>query len=170
MAQDVGDMTMRSRFIALSALVWLVLSSFALSGCSSEKCGPSPKLLATWPGHSASIYACGGFGPMVGGPAGSAGAAPQIILQVGQQVRLTESGDWGGYRVSAPVSDEPSVLRLVEGAAGKVVGVFVAVAPGYADVGARTDACGNGVCAFTEVQVAGTPAGTASRPAGSSSS
>lgn len=80
------------------------------------------------PGHSASIYTCGGFGPMVGGPAGSAGAVPQIILQVGQQVRLTESGDWGGYHVSAPVSDEPSVLRLVEGAAGKVVGVFVAVA------------------------------------------
>jgi hypothetical protein len=155
---------MRSQLIALSASVLLVLSCLTLSGCSSEKCGPSPKLLATWPGGSASIYACGGFGPMVGDPAGSAGAAPEIILQVGQQVRLTESGDWSGYHVSAPVSDEPNVLRLVEGAAGKVVGVFVAVAPGYAEVGARTDACGNGVCAFTEVQVAGVSTGSAPRP------
>jgi hypothetical protein len=153
-------MTMRSRLVALSALGWLVLSGFTMSGCASEKCGPSPKLLATWPGHSTSVYSCGGFGPMVGGPAGSAGAAPEIILQVGQQVRLTESGDWGGYRVSAPASDEPSVLRLVERAAGKVVGVFVAVAPGYADLGARTDACGNSVCAFIEVQVAGAPNGS----------
>jgi hypothetical protein len=163
-------MIMRMRLIALPALACLVLSGFTLSACTTEKCGPSPKLLATWPGHTTTIYECGGFGPMVGAPAGAAGATPEIILQVGQQVRLTESGDWSGYHVSAPVSDEPNVLRLVEGATGKVVGVFVAVSPGYANVGARGDVCGNVVCAFTEVEVAGGSTGPASRPPPSSDS
>src|ERR1700733_5634736 len=106
-----SDMTSRSRMVALSVPMCLIFSTFTFSGCSSEKCGPSPKLLATWPGHSTSVYACGGFPPMVGAPAGSLGAAPEIVLQVGQQVRLTESGDWSGYHLSAPVSDEPNVVR-----------------------------------------------------------
>ena len=168
--QEVEVMPTRSRLVALSAAVWLVLSCLTLSGCASEKCGPSLKVLAAWPGHSTSVYACGGFPPMVGPPAGSAGAAPEIVLQVGQQVRLSESGDWSGHHVSAPVSDDPTVMRVAEASAGKVVGVFVAVAPGYANLGARTDACGTGVCAFIEVQVASASPATASPPPVSSGS
>ena len=111
--------------------------------------------MATWGEHSVDVYACGGaFGPMTSaGPVGTAGAMPQIVLQVGQQLRISRAGDWSGYTMSAPESDTPSVLRVDEGAEDKLVGVYTAVSPGFADIGARSNLCAPAVCFLAEVQV-----------------
>jgi hypothetical protein len=137
--------------VLLVAFVPMVVS------CSTNYCGPSPKLLATWPGHSYLIYACGGFGPLTSTdtPAGSASdvAPAQIVLAVGQQLRIAKQGDWSGYHVSDPISDRPQVLRLTTGASGKVAGVYTAVGVGFADVGAKVLELCEGICYFVEVQV-----------------
>jgi hypothetical protein len=36
------------RYAALSALPGLIASGLMLAGCTTEHCGPSPKILATW--------------------------------------------------------------------------------------------------------------------------
>jgi hypothetical protein len=150
------------RRLAAHVMPWVLLVSFApiLTGCSTNKCGPSPKLLATWPGHSMEIYNCGGgFPPLesTATPAGTAAgvAPPQIVLSVGQQLQIAREGDWSGHQISGPMSDTQRVLRLTAGASGKVVGVFTAVSVGFADVGAHSDLCGTPVCYLAEVQVGG---------------
>src|SRR5665213_2446706 len=142
----------RGRCAALSALPGLIASGLMLAGCTTEHCGPTPKILATWDGSKTTIYQCGGgYGPMVGSPVGAAGATPQIVLVVGQELRLTEIGDWATYApVSEPLSDTPSVIRVVGATSGRLIGTFLAVGPGYVDVGAH---CAFGTCRFSEVQV-----------------
>lgn len=153
----------RGKYAALSVLPGLVASGLMLAGCTTEKCGPSPKVLATWAGSTVTIYQCGGgYGPIVGPPVGSAGATPQIVLVVGQELRLTEIGDWSTYApVSAPLSDTPSVARVVGATSGKLIGTFLAVAPGYADIGAH---CAYGTCSFSEVQVVAPERSSSSSP------
>lgn len=144
--------------LAAHVLPLFLLVAFAptVVGCSINKCGPSPKLLATWPGHTLAIYNCGGtFPPMTStvGPADTAPPLPQIVLSVGQQLQIAEQGDWSGYQISSPLSDTPQVLRLETGASGKVVGTYTAVGAGFADVGAHIDLCGTATCFLTEVEV-----------------
>lgn len=141
---------------------FVLLVGFApiLAGCTTNKCGPSPKLLATWPGHSMEIYDCGGGFPPLASTATPAGTAagvapPEIVLSVGQQLQIAEQGDWGGHQISEPISDAPQVLQVTTGVSGKAVGVFTAIGIGFADVGAHIDLCGAGVCYLTEVRVTG---------------
>jgi|ERR1019366_4324074 hypothetical protein len=156
----------RRRYGALWVLPGLIASGLMLAGCTTEKCGPTPKILATWAGSKATIYQCGGgYGPIVGPPVGAAGATPQVVLVVGQELRLTEMGDWSTYApVSGPLSDAPGVMRVVGATSGRLIGTFLAVAPGYADVGAH---CAYGTCAFSEVQVVAPGRSSTSGPSAS---
>lgn len=83
------------------------------------------------------------------------GGSPNIEIGVGQQLTLTKGAGWSGFSVSDPISDAPAVLRPTSGPSGSVIAVYVAVAPGIADIGARSGVCGNAAsgCLFAVVRV-----------------
>jgi hypothetical protein len=85
------------------------------------------------------------------------GRATDIQMSVGQTLKVTKGSGWDGHSLSAPVTDNPSVLRLVQSTTGNLVATYLAVAPGIADIGGLSDACGGGSppvdCFFGNVQV-----------------
>lgn len=149
----------RSVIRVFGTVAILVANVLAISSCSSEnKCGQSPVLHATWPGHSMLLYRCGvSFGEMPSGNPSSAenGDGADIQMKVGQQLTITKYKGWSGHTLSGPVTDTPTVLQLASSSSAGVVAVYVAVGPGLADFGAHSDLCENAArgCQFGDVQV-----------------
>jgi hypothetical protein len=136
-----------------------LIASCAVAGCTSagNKCGPTPRVNASWPGGTTVLSQCGGA---LGGLGPSPSPNEQsdtinITLHAGQKLTLTKGSGWSDHTVSEPVSDRPQVLRLDAGTQGNTIAVFEAVAPGFADIGAASDLRGNapGGCFLGEVQV-----------------
>jgi hypothetical protein len=100
--------------------------------------------------------AVSGFPPM---PTTNASAningSVDIVMKVGQQLTITKGTGWSNFSATQPTSDDPIVLRVSQPSKGKLIGVFVAVSPGLADIGALSNICGNpaSICMFGDVQV-----------------
>ena len=150
-----------SGLIVPSMAVPLVLVGLLVgtASCSQEnKCGNPPVVNASWAGQTNSMENClsSSFPPM---PTTSASpninGEVDIVMKVGQQLTLTKGSGWTGHSAKQPTSDDPAVLQVSKPSKGKLIGVFTAVAPGLADVGARSDTCGTpaSICMFGAVQV-----------------
>jgi hypothetical protein len=128
-------------------LLVAVAGAVIVTSCSApDKCGRSPVVNATWPGHKVLLYQCGGaFFAMPSIPPSQVlgGGPPDVEMSVGQRLTLTKGAGWSGFSASDPFSDAPGVLRLITGPSASAIAVYVAVAPGVADVGARSGVCGD---------------------------
>lgn len=149
----------RLRSGSLAGVLVAVAGAVVVTSCStSDKCGRSPVVNATWPGHSASLYQCGGaFLAMPSSPPSPnlGGGSPDVEIRVGQRLTLTKGAGWSAFSASNPFSDSPGVLRVTTGPGGSLIAAYVAVAPGVADVGAHSGVCGNAAsgCLFAVVRV-----------------
>jgi hypothetical protein len=130
------------------------------ASCTSEnKCGDPHVVDASWAGQTGSMEECasGGSFPQMPttSPSANINGEVDIVMKVGQQLTLTKGSGWTGYSATQPTSDDPSVLRVSEPSKGKLIGVFVAVRPGLADIGALSNTCGTPatICMFGDVQV-----------------
>ena len=144
---------------SLTGVLVAVAGAVVVTSCSApDKCGRSPVVNATWPGHKVLLYQCGGaFFAMPSIPPSQVlgGGSPDIEMGVGQRLTLTKGAGWSEFSASDPFSDAPGVLRLTTGPSRSLIGVYVAVAPGVADVGAHSGVCGNAAsgCLFGVVRV-----------------
>lgn len=154
--------TVQRRYLragSLAGVLVAVAGAVVVTSCSApDKCGRSPVVNATWPGHKVLLYQCGGaFFAMPSPPPAQVlgGGPPDIEMGVGQRLTLTKGAGWSEFSASDPFSDAPRVLRLTTGPSGSVIAVYVAVAPGVADVGAHSGVCANAPpgCLFAVVRV-----------------
>ena len=118
------------------------------ASCSQEnKCAPGPQIKASWAGQTNSLQICGGgLWPKMPTSSPSAnmnGDSASIVMKVGQQLTITKGSGWTNFSATQPTSDDPTVLRVIQPAKRKVIGVFLAVKPGLADFGALSNACGS---------------------------
>jgi len=129
------------------------------ASCTSEnKCGNPPVVDASWVGRTTSMENCAGSGfPQMPttSPSANINGAVDIVMKVGQQLTLTKGSGWTNFSATQPTSDDPTVLRVSQSSKGKLIGVFVAVRPGLADIGALSNTCGTpaSICMFGDVQV-----------------
>ena len=145
-----------------SSVLAALLAAGLLGGvcaCSSgDKCGSSPWVVAKWDGQNTTMERCGGTGfPVMPTTAPSATVhdQPSIVMHVGEVLTLSKGRGWFGHSASRPVSDDPTVLRVTRPSNGKTIGVYIAVKPGLAEVGAHGDVCASVPqgCLFGTVQV-----------------
>jgi hypothetical protein len=143
---------------ALATLLATGLLS-GVSACSSgDKCVSSPWVAAKWGAQSTTMERCGGAGfPVMPTtpPSATVHDQPGIVMRVGQVLTLSKGRGWSGHSASGPVSDDPTILRVTQPSSGKTIGVYIAVKPGLAEVGAHGDVCSSVPqgCLFGTVQV-----------------
>ena len=85
------------------------------------------------------------------------GDSANIVMKVGQQLTITKGSGWTNFSAKQPTSDDPTVLRVIQPAKRKVIGVFLAVKPGLADFGALSNACGSPIESSDSSTGAATP-------------
>jgi hypothetical protein len=145
---------------AASMAVPLVLAGLLVGTAScaaGNKCGDPSVVDASWAGQTSSLESCpGAFPPMpTTSPSANINGEVDIVMKVGQQLTITKGSGWADHSATQPTSDDPAVLQVSKPSKGKLIGVFTAVAPGLADIGALSNTCGTpaAICMFGDVQV-----------------